>query len=375
MGDAAGRRARHDVTGTQRMLFLAEERRSFAVEHHEDLLLCGVVVRRGAEHPSLDAVVVDAGLHRAGRDSQVAAVDEHVPSSPILLLDFVDVDDPSRARARLRQLGIAERILLLPLVRLDHPGPEHPHPSRLQAGEERVLGLGARAEDEIVDPLPAGDDRMRLGACEVDETVAGADLVGLLAVAIVLPGQTGACEHEEDLLLCPLHVQRRRARAGVDLDAVDADSDRAGGPAEIGPGRAERALVGAERLDFVPVHHVLGHAATLCNRRDSGVVGFAAAFERVGSGVGALALGVQPRLAFAQQFAHLGQQLLRPYALPLERLDPLEPVHDCARFVHTPNLAAESGRDCARRVSKALLSPRGPRLRAQLRRRTSGVRG
>src|SRR5882724_6407240 len=176
-----------NVTAMQRVLFVAEQSRSHAVEDDEDLLFDGMAVRRSAEHARLDPVVVDPGEHRARGDSEVAVVDEHVSTAPVLILELVDVDDPLRAGAWLRQLGIAERKLLRPLVRRDHVRPEHPDAARLQAGEERVLRRRARAEGEIVDPLRARNDRVRLGAREMDEAIAGSNLVGRLAVAVVLP--------------------------------------------------------------------------------------------------------------------------------------------------------------------------------------------
>src|SRR5512132_3291085 len=248
-----------NVTAMQRVLFVAEQSRSRTVEDHEDLLFDGMAVRGSAEHARLDPVVVDPGEHRAGSDPEVAVVDEHVATAPVLLLALVDVDDPLRPGAWLRQLGIAERKLLRPLMRRDHVRPEHSDAARLQAGEERVLRRRARAEGEIVDPLLARDDRVRLGAREVDKAIAGSNLVDRLAVAVVLPREARAVEHEEDLLLTALHVQRCRARAGIHLHALDADRDAAGGPAEIGPGGLERALRGPAGLDVFPVHHVLGH--------------------------------------------------------------------------------------------------------------------
>ena len=72
-------------------------------------------------------------------------------------------------------------------MRRDHVRPEHPDAACLQTGEERVLRRRARAEGEIVDPLRARNDRVRLGAREMDEAIAGSNLVGRLAVAVVLP--------------------------------------------------------------------------------------------------------------------------------------------------------------------------------------------
>jgi hypothetical protein len=150
-------------------------------------------------------------------------------------VDLVEVDDPVRPPTRLRQLGVAELELFLPLMHIDLIRPEHPDPSALQAWEKGELGRCAHAENQIVDPVRPRDDGMRLLAGAVDEAVAGADLVRRLDLAVVLPREPRAGEDKEDLLLAALHVQRRRAGARLDLDAVDADRDASGRRAEIGP--------------------------------------------------------------------------------------------------------------------------------------------
>ena len=76
-----------------------------------------------------------------------------------------------------------------------------------------------------------------------------------------------------------------------------------------------------------------------------------ATLERVGGDLCAVAFRLEPRLALAQQLADLGEELLRSGTLPLEGLDPLEPVHDRACFVHATTVAVECGPDRARRVT------------------------
>ena len=114
-------------------------------------------------------------------------MDEYVAAAPVLLPELVDVDDPRRAVARFRQLWIAEREFLRPLVCFDHLGPEHPDAACFQPRKEGIFRPRARAEGEIVDPFRARNDRMSLGAGEVHEAVAGSDLVRPLAFAVVLP--------------------------------------------------------------------------------------------------------------------------------------------------------------------------------------------
>ena len=80
------------------------------------------------------------------------------------------------------------------------------------------------------------------------------------------------------------------------------------------------------------------------------------AVERVDGELGAVALGLEPRLAFAQELANLREQCLWSRALAFERLDPLQPLQHCPCLVHDPKVAGESGRNCARHVANELLS-------------------
>jgi hypothetical protein len=70
-------------------------------------------------------------------------------------------------------------------------------------------------------------------------------------------------------------------------------------------------------------------------------MGESAALDRVSCELGAFSFRLEPCFPLAQKLAHLGEKLLRSRALALESLDPLEPVHDRACFVHAPNVAAE----------------------------------
>src|SRR5919197_1561341 len=102
-----------------------------------------------------------------------------------------------------------------------------PHDAR--ARQVAHLGVGPHAEREHIEALVAGDERVRLLAREMDEAVTGTDLVRLA----LLPRQPGAAEDPEDLLLFALRVNRRRAFAAQDLDAVDADGHRSRGLSEL----------------------------------------------------------------------------------------------------------------------------------------------
>ena len=98
-------------------------------------------------------------------------------------------------------------------------------------------------------PSGAADHRVRLLGDAVDDAVAGFDLVHLA----VLPRQTGAGEHEEDLLLVELDMDRRRLLARVHPRACNTDVLRAGRGSEVVAGEAERALVDRLGFDLVPV--------------------------------------------------------------------------------------------------------------------------
>jgi len=99
----------------------------------------------------------------------------------------------------------------------------------------------ARAEDEQVESLRSGAERVLVVVRDLDDRVPRADLADLL----VLPGETGAVEDEVDLLRACVPVRRRRQLAGVDADTVDAHASRACGVAEPLPRRSHRAFLAA----------------------------------------------------------------------------------------------------------------------------------
>jgi hypothetical protein len=95
-------------------------------------------------------------------------------------------------------------------------------------------------------------------------------------------------------------------------------------------------------------------------------VGDPAAVERVRGELGAVALGLEPRLAFAEQLSNLGEQRLRRRAFALERLDPRQPLEHRPCLVHDPNVAGESGRNCVGPVTNELLSGSVPDFESSL---------
>src|SRR5262245_13485949 len=107
----------------------------------------------------------------------------------------------------------------------------------------------ARAEDQRVQAVWTGAQRVLLAVGDVDDRVAGAHLADLL----VLPEQARATEDEEDLVGAPMGVRRRREASRRDADAVDADALRAGGVPEPLNREAHRRAVDVTRLHVVPV--------------------------------------------------------------------------------------------------------------------------
>ena len=100
----------------------------------------------------------------------------------------------------------------------------------------------------------------------MDDAVAGADLVDVA----VLPGEAGAAEDVDDLLLGALDVRRRRPLAGVDLEPLQPDGDRPGRASEVAPDRAQVSELVAPAVDIVPVDDELSrgrHALPSRRRR------------------------------------------------------------------------------------------------------------
>src|SRR5439155_27366531 len=91
-----------------------------------------------------------------------------------------------------------------------------------------------------------------------------------------------------------------------------------------------------------PLQNLMAPPSILRRGRCACVVRLGTPLERIESELVALAFRLEPCLPLAHQLADLGEPLLVPRALALERLDPVEPVDDCPCFVHVPNVAAES---------------------------------
>src|SRR5579885_1927387 len=127
------------------------------------------------------------------------------------------------------------------------PRPAHAH--RARAGQPGQLRLVARAVDQHVEALLSGAQRVLLVVGDVDDAVAGADLVHLA----VLPGEPVAAQDVDDLLGDAVRVRRRRQPARVDAHPVHADADRARGVSQALPLGGHLALLQPVRLDVVPV--------------------------------------------------------------------------------------------------------------------------
>ena len=118
-----------------------------------------------------------------------------------------------------------------------------------ERGSQPISVGMAGAEDEVVEPVGAGDEGVLVVVCAVDHAVAGPDLVHVA----VLPGEPRACEHVEDLLRGAVRVRRCRELSRRDAHAVQADRAGARSAAEPLPGRVHLALGAVVALDVVPV--------------------------------------------------------------------------------------------------------------------------
>jgi hypothetical protein len=181
-----------------RLLLLAELRRArrrpeldraAPLEHDEELLLGGVRVRdrdlgvRAALRP-LDPRRV--GARRFGEHAVAVLVE----------LDVLERDDVRRSLARLRELDVALACLDVPRVVGASLGPRVAEAHRARARQPAVLGRMARAEDEVVEPVRSGAERVLVVVRDLDDRVPRPDFEGCL----VLPRETRAAEDEVDLL-------------------------------------------------------------------------------------------------------------------------------------------------------------------------------
>jgi len=137
----------------------------------------------------------------------------------------------------------------LPLHRFHHPSADTGQPLAGELDERRVDVGAEREYVEAVDPV----QRMGALAGQVDDAVAGPDR-GCVAV---LPGEPGARQHVEDLLLGTVLVRRRGPGPVSNLDPGDADVDCAGTIAKIGPGGTQMAEVGDLLVGLVEVRDPL----------------------------------------------------------------------------------------------------------------------
>jgi hypothetical protein len=127
------------------------------------------------------------------------------------------------------------------------------HPGDAGARQDGVPVRQALPVCKDAEAVGPGAQRVRLRLGQVDEAVAGPHLVR----RAVLPGEARAREHEEDLLLRPFDVRRRRPLPGIDVDQLHADAASTGGSAQVPPAPADVPGLSPARLDLVPVGDVL----------------------------------------------------------------------------------------------------------------------
>ncbi len=139
---------------------------------------------------------------------------------------------------------------------LDLPGivraPLDPRPADADGAGPRQpaeLRPEARREDEVLETVGAGHERVLHLVCSMDHAVAAANLVH----CIVLPGEARPTEHEVQLLGCSVRVGRRRKLPRRNVHPIHTDADRAGCAAEALPGRIHLADRAAVSLHVVPV--------------------------------------------------------------------------------------------------------------------------
>ena len=213
-------------------------------------------MRRRPALSGLDPFPVEPGLLRAlpRRERRGHGV------PPVLELDLVDVDDVrgtlgGRAVLERRALGLdLPGVVRAPL----DPGPADAHGAGPR--EPAELRPEAGREDEVLETVGAGHERVLHLVCAMDHAVAGANLVH----CVVLPGEARPTEHEVQLLGGSVRVGRRRKLPRRDVDPVHTDADRAGGAAETLPGRVHLADRAAVPLDVVPVRE---HGAKITQAR------------------------------------------------------------------------------------------------------------
>ena len=184
-----------------------EHERSGAVEDDEDLLLDGVAVWWSAFLARWQGDVAEARPLRAGACAEIEV------RAAVLPFQLVAVHDVRGTRAWLGHVELACFSFEVPRMAILGDLHRRVHAQDARTGEERGGRVRPLTEGEHVEPIRPCNQRVGLLGYLVDDGVARTHLVRLA----VLPRETGACEHVEDLLLVELDVDGRGASARVDL--------------------------------------------------------------------------------------------------------------------------------------------------------------
>ncbi len=152
----------------------------------------------------------------AGREGRLGPV-----SLVHLVLDLVDVDDVRGPRRRLADRERLDGRLDVPRIVVASLDPRPAEPDRARARQPADLRRVARAEDEVLEPVGPGDERVLHLVRPVDDAVERPHLVHVA----VLPREARAGEDEVELLGGAVRVGRSRQLARRDADAVHADRD------------------------------------------------------------------------------------------------------------------------------------------------------
>src|SRR5579859_6853221 len=251
MRDTGAGRAGDDVEAPQGMLVVAEQQRAVAVEHDEDLLLGGMAVRRRGHLPGVELDQVQAGPAGSRLSAQCPPPAAMVLPLRRLRLDLVGVQDRGGPFAGLGRVRRPELALALE-GRLSLAGgePRARRPGHAHARQPRAGAALARvAEDEHVEPVVAGLERVRLSGLPVDDAVAGTDGIGL----VVLDREAGARQDVERLLVVGMDVERRREEPRRDPEPPHADVDASGSRADERPVGVEVPDLDVTRLELFEV--------------------------------------------------------------------------------------------------------------------------
>ena len=249
MRNACSRGPAEDMSPANRSFLVPQIDGSAAVEDDEDLLIGRVAVRRVTLLSRLERDLAQARAF--GHRPKIAIVDVR----GVVALRFRDVEDVRGPLSGGARLGLPGRGLPLPWVSAvrGRVEPGRIHANRSRSGQESPCVIGAHSKGEQVQPLAARFVGVGLLRGEIDEAVAGSDLVR----GPVHPGEPRTGEDVEDLLLDELRVSRRRPFARVDFEACHAHAHGAGRRPEIARRHREMACLAPVPFELVPVHQVL----------------------------------------------------------------------------------------------------------------------